>query len=149
MHMTLDCDAKGLGWLRSLKHFVEESMLLNMLRAALHVINFIADVATGAPGAAAFWEMQDEVRSLQGSYCACPLQLLGLICILYRQIILPLCQRWPVFIRALTRLLARLAISGTDQAEHACWVHVITVHSCGCDLRCAAPAHRQSTALSA
>ena len=32
-----------------------------MLRAALHVINFIADVATGAPSAAAFPGIMDEV----------------------------------------------------------------------------------------
>ena len=38
-------------------------MLINARRVALHCVEFIADVAKGAPAAAALWEDQDEVRA--------------------------------------------------------------------------------------
>ncbi|CAL5218857.1 g589 [Coccomyxa viridis] len=55
-HMHLDCSAKGLGWLWSVKSFVEETMLINARRVALHCVEFIADVAKGTPSAAGLLE---------------------------------------------------------------------------------------------
>ncbi len=54
--MNLDCNAKGLGWLWSVKSFVEETMLVNARRVALHCVEFIADVAKGVPSAVGLLE---------------------------------------------------------------------------------------------
>ena len=61
--MRLDCSAKGLGWLWSVKSFVEETMLINARRVALHCVEFIADVAKGAPSAAGLLEQIKKVRA--------------------------------------------------------------------------------------
>ncbi len=69
--MHLDCSAKGLGWLWSVKSFVEETMLINARRVALHCVEFIADVAKGTPSAAGLLEEVGKVSVLHClfSYC--------------------------------------------------------------------------------
>lgn len=70
-------------------------MLMNTLRAALHVVEFITEVATGGPSAAALFEVLNEVRDLQCPCSDCTLQLLRLTCIKVTRISLSLWRRQP------------------------------------------------------